>query len=81
MPGFVMPAWHGVLAPAKTPREIVDILEKALARVAQDPEYKKTIEPTGTDIYYAPSKEFGAFIASEIKRFGEILDRAGTKLP
>jgi tripartite-type tricarboxylate transporter receptor subunit TctC len=81
MPGFVMPAWHGVLAPAKTPQEIVDILEKALARVAQDPGYKKTIEPTGTDIYYAPSKEFGAFIASEIKRFGEILNRAGTKLP
>ncbi|AMN42079.1 Bug family tripartite tricarboxylate transporter substrate binding protein [Rhodoplanes sp. Z2-YC6860] len=81
MPGFVMPAWHGVLAPAKTPPEIVGILEKALARVAQDPDYKKTIEPTGTDIYYAPSKEFGAFIESEIKRFGEILNRAGTKLP
>jgi tripartite-type tricarboxylate transporter receptor subunit TctC len=81
MPGFVMPAWHGVLAPAKTPKEIVDVLEKALAKVAQDPDYKKAIEPTGTDIYYAPSKEFGAFIESEIKRFGEILNRAGTKLP
>jgi tripartite-type tricarboxylate transporter receptor subunit TctC len=81
MPGFVMPAWHGVLAPAKTPKEIVDVLEKALAKVAQDPDYKKAIEPTGTDIYYAQSKEFGAFIESEIKRFGEILNRAGTKLP
>jgi tripartite-type tricarboxylate transporter receptor subunit TctC len=81
MPGFVMPAWHGVLAPAKTPKEIVDVLEKALAKVAQDPDYKKAIEPTGTDIYYAPSKEFGAFIESEIKRFGEVLNRAGTKLP
>src|SRR5437868_5294967 len=47
--GFVMPAWHGVLAPAKTPKEIVGILERALAKVAADPDYKKTIEPTGTD--------------------------------
>ena len=29
MKGFVMPAWHGVLAPAKTPKEIVSVLEQA----------------------------------------------------
>jgi tripartite-type tricarboxylate transporter receptor subunit TctC len=81
VPGFVMPAWHGVLAPAKTPKEIVGVLEKALAKVAADADYKKTIEPTGTDIYYAPSDEFGKFIKSEIERFGTILKQSGTKLP
>jgi tripartite-type tricarboxylate transporter receptor subunit TctC len=81
MKGFVMPAWHGVLAPAKTPKEIVSVLEQALAKVAADPDYKKTIEPTGTDIYYAPSREFGEFIKTEITRFGEILKQSGTKLP
>jgi tripartite-type tricarboxylate transporter receptor subunit TctC len=81
MKDFVMPAWHGVLAPAKTPKEIVSVLEQALAKVAADPGYKKTIEPTGTDIYYAPSQEFGEFIKAEIARFGEILKQSGTKLP
>jgi tripartite-type tricarboxylate transporter receptor subunit TctC len=80
MPGFVMPAWHGVFAPAKTPPEVVAILEAALAKVAEDPGYRKTIEPTGTDIYYAPSAEFGAFLRSEIERFGAILKESGTKI-
>ena len=79
MPGFVMPAWHGVFAPAKTPVEVVSVLEKALAQVADDPSYRKTIEPTGTDIYYAPSQEFGSFLRDEIKRFGIILKESGAK--
>lgn len=81
MKGFVMPAWHGVFAPARTPPEVVRVLEAALAKVAADATYRKTIEPTGTDIYYASSKDFGAFVEAEIKRFGEILKASGTKLP
>jgi tripartite-type tricarboxylate transporter receptor subunit TctC len=80
MPGFVMPAWHGVFVPAKTPPEIVATLEKALAKVAEDADYKKTIEPTGTDIYYASSAGFGDFLKAEIDRFGAILKQSGTKL-
>jgi tripartite-type tricarboxylate transporter receptor subunit TctC len=79
MPGFVMPAWHGVFAPANTPSDVVSVLEKALAKVANDPSYRKLIEPTGTDVYYAPSQEFGVFLREEIKRFGEILKNAETK--
>jgi tripartite-type tricarboxylate transporter receptor subunit TctC len=80
VPDFVMPAWHGVFAPANTPAEVVDVLEKALARVAADPDYKKTLEPTGTDIYYAPSKEFDRFVRSEIERFRQIIEISGTKI-
>jgi tripartite-type tricarboxylate transporter receptor subunit TctC len=79
VPDFVMPAWHGVFAPANTPSEVVDVLEKALARVAADPDYKKTLEPTGTDIYYASSKEFDRFVRSEIERFRQIIEISGTK--
>jgi tripartite-type tricarboxylate transporter receptor subunit TctC len=76
---FVMPAWHGVFAPANTPAEVVDVLEKALARVASDPDYRKDLEPTGTDLYYAPSKEFDQFVRSEIERFREIIRISGAK--
>jgi hypothetical protein len=36
-------------------------------------------EPTGTDIYYAPSKEFDQFVRSEIERFREIIRISGAK--
>ena len=80
MPGFVMPAWHGVFAPTNTPSDVISVLEKALAKVAHDPAYRKLLEPTGTDIYYASSHEFGVFLREEIERFGEILKSAGAKL-
>jgi tripartite-type tricarboxylate transporter receptor subunit TctC len=79
MPGFVMPAWHGVFAPANTPRDVVSVLEKALAKVANDASYRKLIEPTGTDVYYAPSQEFGVFLREEIQRFAAILKDATTR--
>ena len=79
IPDFVMPAWHGVFAPVNTPTEVVDVLEKALARVAADPDYRKDLEPTGTDIYYATSKDFDRFVRSEIERFREIIQISGTK--
>ena len=79
MPGFVMPAWHGVFAPANTPHDVVSVLEQALAKVANDASYRKLIEPTGTDVYYAPSQEFGVFLREEIQRFAEILKDAAPR--
>jgi tripartite-type tricarboxylate transporter receptor subunit TctC len=79
MPGFVMPAWHGVFAPANTPSDVVGVLEKALAKVANDPSYRELIESTGTDIYYASSQEFDVFLRAEIQRFAAILKDADAK--
>jgi tripartite-type tricarboxylate transporter receptor subunit TctC len=79
MSGFVMSAWHGVFAPANTPSDVVSVLENALAKVANDPSYRKLIESTGTDIYYVSSHEFGVFVREEIQRFGATLKGAGAK--
>lgn len=72
MKGFVMPAWHGVFLPANTPEPIVKTLELALAKVAADPAYRASLLPTGTDVFFATSKDFGDFVASEIIRFAAI---------
>ena len=72
MKGFVMPAWHGIFLPASTPEPIVKTLEGALAKVAADPAYRASLLPTGTDVFFATSKDFHDFVASEIVRFGAI---------
>ena len=43
VPYFVMPAWHGIFAPASTPSDVVSVLEKALAKVADDPSYRNLL--------------------------------------
>jgi tripartite-type tricarboxylate transporter receptor subunit TctC len=77
LPDFVMPAWQGLLAPAGTPREIVDLLEKGLAQVAADPSYADALKATGTEVFYASSRDYNAFLRSEIERFNEIIEVSG----
>jgi tripartite-type tricarboxylate transporter receptor subunit TctC len=74
---FVMPAWQGLLAPAGTPQEIVDVLEKGLAQVAADPSYADALKATGTEVFYASSKDYDAFLRSEIQRFEKIIEVSG----
>jgi tripartite-type tricarboxylate transporter receptor subunit TctC len=74
---FVMPAWQGLLAPAGTPQEIVDVLEKGLAQVAADPSYADALKATGTEVFYASSKDYDAFLRSEIQRFKKIIEVSG----
>ena len=77
VPDFVMPAWQGLLAPANTPGDVIAVLEKGLAQVAADPSYAQALLPTGTEVFYAPSKDYAAFLQSEIERFKKIVDIAG----
>jgi tripartite-type tricarboxylate transporter receptor subunit TctC len=77
MSDFVMPAWQGMLAPAGTPAEVIAVLEKGLAQVAADPSYAQALKATGTEVFYASSKDYDAFLRSQIARFKEIIKVSG----
>jgi tripartite-type tricarboxylate transporter receptor subunit TctC len=77
MSDFVMPAWQGLLAPAGTPPEVVAVLEKGLAKVAADPSYAQALKATGTEVFYASSKDYDAFLRTEIARFEKIIEVSG----
>jgi tripartite-type tricarboxylate transporter receptor subunit TctC len=73
-------AWYGLLAPARTPVEIVDklnaVIVKALGEKSlRDELFAKGVEPIGN----SPA-EFKAFIAEEYVRWGDVVKRAGIKL-
>ncbi|MCW5736459.1 MAG: tripartite tricarboxylate transporter substrate binding protein [Enhydrobacter sp.] len=73
-------AWYGLLAPARTPRPIIDkvnaIVVKALQdKVLRDDLYAKGVEPIGSS-----PKQFQDFIAAEYARWGDVIRRAGIKM-
>ena len=78
-PEFAMPAWQGIFAPANTPKPVIEILQQELAKVMTDPAVRKALEATGTDVYYAPSDQFGKFVQSEIARYRDIIAVTGIK--
>jgi tripartite-type tricarboxylate transporter receptor subunit TctC len=79
MPDFETSIWFGLVAPAGTPRPIIDKLAKAVADSTGAPEVIKAWEPQGILPLAGGPDEFGRHIASEIKRWGAVAESAGLK--
>jgi tripartite-type tricarboxylate transporter receptor subunit TctC len=78
VPGFEAVQWFGMLAPAGTPRDIVDKLHAAVLRAMQDPEVKKHFGNEGADI--TPSRtpeDFGALIRSDLAKWVKVVKEGG----
>jgi tripartite-type tricarboxylate transporter receptor subunit TctC len=77
LPGFTASAWHGVLAPAATPRPIVDKLAAEIQAVMKDPAIVEQF--TKVDIVPVSSTpaEFTAFIAEETDRWAAVVRKLG----
>ena len=78
-PGFEAAAWYGLLAPARTPREVIMRLHDAAARALKTPEVKDKLEAAGFDIVESTPEAFAAYIKSEIKKWREIVVASGIK--
>jgi tripartite-type tricarboxylate transporter receptor subunit TctC len=72
MPGFEAVSWGGVLAPAATPRPIVDKLNAEIVRILKLPEVKKRFAEAGAEVVHSTPEEFAKYIAGETAKWGKI---------
>ena len=79
-PGFEAQAWHGVYAPAGTPQEIVDKLNKEIAAVLAEPEVRERLLKDGIEPVGASPAAFGAYTREEIRKWGAIVRAANIRL-
>jgi tripartite-type tricarboxylate transporter receptor subunit TctC len=79
MPDFETSIWFGLMAPAGTPRAIVDKLAKATTTAIRTKEVIDAWRPQGIDPMEGGPDEFARHIDSEIKRWGEVAVAAGLK--
>jgi tripartite-type tricarboxylate transporter receptor subunit TctC len=78
--GFEATTWHGLVAPAGTPKEIIDILNAATQKTLKDPSTKKSLFDLGVDISGAGPQEFAAYIKTEIPKWTQIVKDSGAKI-
>ncbi|CAB5686871.1 Argininosuccinate lyase [Delftia tsuruhatensis] len=71
LPGMVSDSWNGLLAPAGTPRPIVDRLAAAVAKAVQSREFKDTLIPQGAVLIGNSPAEFKAQLQSEVVQWSE----------
>lgn len=79
-PGFEAVAWHGVLAPAKTPSTIINLLNRELKEVLKDPEVKERLLSDGLEIIGGSPNNFSDYIHIEIITWKKIIQESQIKL-
>jgi tripartite-type tricarboxylate transporter receptor subunit TctC len=78
-PGFESTAWVALLAPAGTPRPIIEKLHDAVVAVMALPETRERIAGFGGEITTSTPEELAAYIRTEIDRLGKVIRDAGIK--
>jgi len=76
-PGYNAVSWTGMLAPAGTPKEIVDRLAAEMTRAVKDPKFAEQLLSHGIDPIGDGPEKFAAMIASEIPVWAEAVKIAG----
>lgn len=72
--------WYGMLAPKGTPRDVINRLNAAINKALQQPEVRRRFAASSVEIIGGTPKEFGHYIASEIKRWGEVARAAKIRI-
>ena len=80
MPELEGGPWFGLLAPAKTPRPIIDWLNAETKKAVGAPDIRKKLEALGLVLPLGSPEDFEKHIASETMRWGDVIKRAGIKL-
>ena len=80
LPGFEMIAWWGMLAPAKTPRPIVERLNREVRTILELAEVRRSMVDQGMDPAAGDPEQFAALIKADMDKWGEIGKRLGVKL-
>ena len=79
LPGFEANNWYGVVVPAKTPRPIVDRLNREFTAVLNMPDIKEVLFKQGLDAAPSTPEAFGAYIKSETVKWAKVIKAAGAK--
>lgn len=80
LPGFSVNALLGFIAPAATPRAVLQKIQADTARVLNSPDMKKRIEDFGMQVVASTPEQFDAFIAAEMKRWSRVVKDARIEL-
>jgi tripartite-type tricarboxylate transporter receptor subunit TctC len=80
IPGFVVTQWHGIVAPAGTPRGIVDRLQQGIARSLEQREVVARLAADGTEAVGSTPQQFAAHMKAEREKWTAAIRQAGISM-
>ena len=80
VPGYEATIWLGIMAPAGTPRDIVERLNAEIARIIARPAIREAWARQGAEPTAMTPDAFGAFMKSDIEKWAKLIEQAGIKM-
>ena len=78
--GFEVVGFYGFLAPAGTPKDVVNKLSDAFGQVLQMPDVRNRMVSQGADPAFLGADDFARFLAAEMPRWADVVKKSGAKL-
>ncbi|MFN3737092.1 Bug family tripartite tricarboxylate transporter substrate binding protein [Hydrogenophaga sp.] len=75
--GFVASSWNALAVPAKTPRPVVERLQREIAAALGDAEVRKKLRDLNIDARASTPEQASALLVGDIRRWGAVIERAG----
>jgi tripartite-type tricarboxylate transporter receptor subunit TctC len=75
--GFNVASWNGLAVPARTPRDVVLRLNRELQHVLADAQLRTRLAELSVEARHSTPEQLAALLASETKRWSEVIARAG----
>ena len=80
LPGYEATAWFGMVAPAGTPKEIIEKLNKQVVSILSTPELEAQLKAGGADAAPTTPEEFAAFIKTEMVKWAKVVKATGARV-
>jgi tripartite-type tricarboxylate transporter receptor subunit TctC len=79
VPEYVTTGWHGIFAPARTPRAVIDKLNAAVAKTLSMPEMQEILAGQGVEPAPGTPEQLGTKLRDEYATFGKLIKASGIK--
>jgi tripartite-type tricarboxylate transporter receptor subunit TctC len=80
LPGYAVSSWFGLLAPAGTPKPVLDKIQAATAKVMKDPVVLERLDKQGVEVSILTNEEFAQVLKESDKQVAEMVKKAGVQM-
>lgn len=77
--GYDFSSWFGFFAPGKTPKAVIAKLNQEIVHILKTPEMKNRLTQDGADVIASTPHEFSAYLASETRKWEQVIKQAGIR--
>jgi tripartite-type tricarboxylate transporter receptor subunit TctC len=81
LPGYASVGWFGLLAPAHTPKDIVDKLNRAAVAIMAMPDVVEHMAKLGAEPEPQTPEEFGSYINADVAKWAALVKDQGITIP